>query len=448
MAATEKHLYQGTSSSILYTDRRDFYVQPQVVKTRYAQVAPFLTAVSNWDQQSGLKDPQYKLFQFTSPWVKQYFHVTTGTTSDADDAEDTLAVVVTGAVGMPAALANYLVGQKVDVFAVDANDKPTGASKGVLLITTFTSTTSINVKNMTGAAIIIANSDVLVLSGTSFGEGTEAANPSHNELSTRWNQTGIHKTSFQLTKTLMKAALRGESSEYDRLKRIKGQEHMIKKERDLLFSTSPIGIGESGDTFGDGGITDADGNTVRTTYGAFKAIYDYGSSTTTSDDQNIFPVVQSSYAYSNWVDDCEKMFDESPDGVLPMFVGAGLLSFFNKIEGTGGAGTVAKSKWTVNFPKMNSERASSLGFNIKEWESPHGTIQFVRTPIMTKDPFAYKAGMMIDPTNISHMVFRNPEYQQNITTDNAPDYQKNQYMSDEGVAITNIYNHNIMYLTN
>ena len=94
------------------------------------EVAPFLTAVSNWDQQTGLKDPQYKLFQFTSPWVKQYFHVTTGTTSAADNAEDTLAVTVTGAVGMPAALANYLVGQKVDVYAVDANDKPTGAPKG------------------------------------------------------------------------------------------------------------------------------------------------------------------------------------------------------------------------------------------------------------------------------------------------------------------------------
>jgi hypothetical protein len=446
MAATEKHLYQGSSSSVLYTDRRDFYVQPQVVKTRYAQVAPFLTAVSNWNQITGLKDPQYKLFQFTSPWVKQYFHVTTGTTSAADNAEDTLAVTVTGAVGMPSALGNYLVGQKVDVYAVDGDDKPTGAPKGTLLITTFTSTTSINVKNLGGASVVIANTDVLVLNGTSFGEGTEAANPSHNELSTRWNQCGIHKTSFQLTNTLMQAALRGESSEYDRLKQVKAQEHMIKKERDLLFSISNIGIGESGDTFGDGGRTDVDGNTVRSTYGAFKAVYNYGTSTASSDDQNIFPITEASYTYANWVDDMEKVFDESPDGVLPMFVGNGLLSYFNKIEGTSGAGVVAKSKWTVNFPKMNTERASSLGFNIKEWESPHGIIQFVRTPIMTKDPFAYKAGFAVDPTNISHMVYRAPVYQQNIKTDNAPDYQKNQYMSDEGIAITNIYNHNIMYL--
>ena len=216
----EKNLYSTGASTVLYTDRRDFYVQPQVVKTRYAQVAPFLTAVSNWDQQTGLRDPQYKLFQFTSPWVKQYFTVTTGGSLTDDDTALSIQVVVTNAVGMPAALGNYLVGQKFDIFA-NVDSKPSGASKGVCVCTTFTSTTVIEVKNLSGAAITIANDDWLVLQGTAFGEGTEAANPSHNELSTRWNQCGIHKTSFQLTKTLMKAALRGESSEYDRLKRLK-----------------------------------------------------------------------------------------------------------------------------------------------------------------------------------------------------------------------------------
>ena len=273
-----------------------------------------------------------------------------------------------------------------------------------------------------------------------------AANPSHNELLTRWNQTGIHKTSFQLTKTIMASSLRGESSEYDRLKRIKGQEHMIKKERDLLFSISSIGIGESGDTFGDGGRTDVNGNTVRSTYGAFKAVLDYGTTTTTSDDQNIFEINQATYKYSDWVDDMEKFFDESPDGTLPVFVGNKFLSYVNKIEGTGGAGMTGKSKWTINFPKMNASRASTLGFNIREWESPHGTIQFVRTPVFTKSAYnGYAFG--VDPANIDHVVFRKPEYQQNIVTDDAPDYQKNQYFSDEGIAITNILNFNIMKLT-
>ena len=426
MAATEKHLYQGTSSSVLYTARRDFFIKPQVVKKRYPNVAPFLTAVSNWSTISQPKDPQYKLFQFSSPWVKQYFQVTTGGETADDDAEDSISVVVTAAVGMPAALANYLVGQKLDVFA-NVDSKPSGAAKGTVLVTTFTNTTTILVKNICGTTFTIGDDDWLVLNGTGFGEATKAAKPSYNELSVRWNQTGIHKTSFQLSNTLMEASLRGESSEYDRMKKYKGQEHMIKKERDLLFSTSDIGIGESGDTFGDGGITDVDGNTVRSTYGAFKAVYDYGSSDVDSDDQNIFKVPEASYTYSNFVDQTEKMFDENPEGVLPMFVGARILSYFNKVEGTGGTGAVGKSKWTVNFPKMNSEKASRLGFNIKEWESPNGIIQFVRTPVMTKDPFAQKAGLMIDPSNIDRIVYRKPVYQQNIVTDDAPDYQKNQY---------------------
>ena len=445
MAATQTHLYEGSSGAVLYTDRRDFYIKPQVVKTRYAQVAPFLTAVSNWSTILQPKDPQYKLFQFTSPWVKQYFQVTTGTTSAADNAEDTLAVVVTNAVGMPTALGNYLLGQKLDVHA-NVDSKPSGVSKGTFVVTTFTSTVSIKVKNLGGASVVIADDDWLVLNGTGFGEATEAANPSWTPLTTRWNQTGIHKTAFQLSKTLMAANLRGESDEYQRMKRLKSQEHMIKKERDLMFSISSIGIGESGDTFADGGRTDLAGNTVRSTYGAFKAVYDYGNSTVTDDDQNIFEVDQVNYSYNNWVDDMEKAFDESPDGVLPMFTSSGLLSFFNKIEGTNGTGPTGNSGWTVNFPKMNAAKASKLGFNIKEWESPHGTIQFVRTPIMTKDPFASKAGFLVDPANIDHVVFRKPEYQQNIKIDNAPDYQKNQYFSDEGIAITNILNHNIFYL--
>jgi hypothetical protein len=384
------------------------------------------------------------MFQYTSQWLKQYFQVTTGTTCAADNAEDTLAITSTGAVGMPSTFTNHLLGLKLDVHSNNSG-KPSGSSKGTVAVTTFTSATSIKVKNLGGSSITIANDDWLVVIGTAFGEGTEAANPSHNELEVRWNQCGIHKTSFQLTKTIMEASLRGESSEYDRMKRIKSQEHMIQKERDLLFSISNIGIGESGDTFGDGGRTDANGNTIRSTYGGFKAVLDYGETSKTSDNQNIFAINPADYTYSNWVDDCEKMFDENPDGVLPMFVGNPLLSYFNKIEGATGAGMTGKSKWTISFPKMNTERASKLGFNIREWESPHGIIQFVRTPVFTKSTYS-GYGFAVDPANISHMVFRKPVYQQNIKTDNAPDYQKNQYMSDEGVAITNIYNHNIMYL--
>ena len=99
MAAVTQNLSPATT--VMYTDRRDFYIKPDVVKVNYSVVTPFLTSVANWNQILYPKDPQYKMFEYQIPWIKQYFQVTTGTTVDVDNAVDTLAVTVTGAVGMP-----------------------------------------------------------------------------------------------------------------------------------------------------------------------------------------------------------------------------------------------------------------------------------------------------------------------------------------------------------
>ena len=447
MAAIEQNL--SPSTTVMYTDRRDFYIKPDVVKNNYTIVTPFLTSVANWNQILYPKDPQFKMFEYQVPWIKQYFQVTTGTTVDVDNAEDTLAVTVTGAVGMPSAFTNHLLGLKLAVHA-NVGGKPSGASKGEVIVTTFTSTTSINVKGIGvfGDQFVVANDDWLVVIGTGFGEGTEAANPSSDDIQVVWNQCGIHKTSFQLTNTLMQASLRGESKEYDRRKLLKAQEHQVQKERDMLFSTSAIGTNLAhGDTFADGKITDAAGNTIRTTYGVFAAVLNYGITDVTDDNQNIFDINSASYSYSNWVDDSEKFFEYNPEGTIPVYSSNKLISFLNKLEGTGGQGIAAKSRWTINmgFPAMSKSQPGKLGFNYRELESPHGTYQFVKTPTITKSPYnGY--GLAPDPANIFHVVYRKPMYQQIIKTDNAPDYQKNQYMSDEGMGISNLTNHKMLRL--
>ena len=136
MAAIEKNIYQGGSTT-LYTDRIDFYIKPDIVKTRYKLVVPFLTATSNWATGGKLNSPQYKLFQYSSQWVKQYFQVTTGATVAADDAEDQISITSTGAVGMPSTFTNHLLGLKLDVHA-NVGGKPSGAAKGQVWVTTFT----------------------------------------------------------------------------------------------------------------------------------------------------------------------------------------------------------------------------------------------------------------------------------------------------------------------
>jgi len=442
MSAVDKNLYTGSSTAVLYTDQRNFYISPNVVKKNYPLVTPFLTATSNWGQVLYPADPQYKMFQYSPGWVKQYFFAGSTVTSAADNAEDTLTITATGAVGMPSTFTNHLLNLKLAVHSIDEHSKPTGAAKGVVVITTFTSATSVNVKNLGSSSVTITSGDALVVIGTAFGEGTVAAKPSYDGIKTVWNQAGIHKTSFQLTKTLMAASLRGESKEYDRLKVVKMQEHQIQKERDLLFSISSIGtnLTGSGDTFGDGGRTDVDGNTIRSTYGVFQALLDKGVTDTTSDDQNIFDIALASYSYSNFVDDSEKIFEYMPEGVMPVFSSDKLISYFNKVEGAGGKGFTANSKWQPGQIKISESQTSKMGFNFRELESPNGTLQFIKTPVITKSPYnGY--GMAVDPANIFHVVYRKPEYQQNIDTNDAPDYQKNQYFSDEGAGITNLPNH-------
>ena len=238
MTAIAKNLYDGSSSSVLYTDRRDFYIKPNVVRELYPVVTPFLTFVSNFNQLTGLKDPQFKLFQHTNPWTRQYI-ACNGSAALKNLKCNVYASTTTGAVG----------------------GKPTGAALGTVVITTYTNTTTVSVKNLTGASITIPQYGFLEVIGTAYGEASEAGTAWSDELKVVWNQCGIHRTPFQLTNVLMKAALRGESDEYTRLKIQKSQEHQIQKEREMMFSQSNIGTNlnqqsttyHAADTFGDGG---------------------------------------------------------------------------------------------------------------------------------------------------------------------------------------------------
>ena len=56
-----KTLGTGGASGVLYTDRRDFYIDPQVVKELWTDVAPFKTVISNKETRQ-TNDPVFKMF--------------------------------------------------------------------------------------------------------------------------------------------------------------------------------------------------------------------------------------------------------------------------------------------------------------------------------------------------------------------------------------------------
>ena len=442
MAATEKLL---KASGVLYTDRRNFYIDPQTVHELWTDVAPFTTMISAMGTRS-TNDPVFKMFEHKNPWVKQSF--TLGTCADGSgdktvpdndtgiklDSSSNPATPIASSEGFggATALTDAHIGLMVEVVS------SAGVSRGKAVIGK--SGSDYMIKSL-GGTIELTTGDKLNVIGNAQGEGSYSPEAWSDELSVVYNSTQIFKTPLQITGTLLQAALRGESSELERLRLQKNQEHKIQKERAFLFGKRIGGTNLGGaDTFADGGRTDKDGNLIRTTYGMVSAIEDFGSSTSTHDYQNIF-TVDSSYAYGNFVDDMEKVFQYVPtSGVKRAFCGAGALGYWSKMSAA--SNMAGNSGWTVNLGDMKRD---ALGFNYRVLETPHGMLQLIPTPALRGDYNKYM--LVVDDSNLFHAQYRAPMYQTNIKTDNAFDAVKDQYFSDEGVGISLIDSHALFKIT-
>lgn len=435
--ATEKQLYNGGASSVLYTDRRDFYVDPQVTKELWTDVAPFTTLISNQETRD-VPDPIFKMFEHRNPWVKQEFSINKGTPGTIPNSDAGLgSLPVDGIVGLASSPDSSYIGLEIEIWNSAKSTK-----KGIGMVSAVASNGDLTIKALTGGTIALADNDVCIVIGNARGEGSSSPDAWSDELSTVWNSCQIFKTPLQVTGTLEAAVLRGESSELARLRRQKGQEHKMQKEKAFLFGKRLGGTGLSGssDSFADDGRTDADGNLIRTTYGLIPAIEEYGY--TSGDDQNVF-TCDSSYAYADFVDDMEKVFQYVPEaGVKRAFVGAGALGYWSKMD-TSTAGTLGKnSGWTVNLGDMKRD---ALGFNYRVLETPHGMLQLIPTPAL-RGPYN-KYMVVVSEENLFHAQYRPMVYQANIKQDNAFDGVKDQFMSDEGLGVQLIESHKLFKIT-
>tara|TARA_R110000744_G_scaffold101004_1_gene194807 strand:- start:483 stop:1823 length:1341 start_codon:yes stop_codon:yes gene_type:complete len=445
MAATTKNL---GASGVLFTERRDFHVDPQVTKELWTDVAPFTTMVSNQEIRS-VPDPVFKMFEHRNPWIKQEFQAHEDISSDSGvlPADNTLPdeLQIKTMTGLPAVVDSSYIGLVCELW-----DSTKTSNKGVVVINNIGTTNDhIILKNLTGADLDINQNDYFCVIGNAQGEGSEAPDSWSDELSVVWNSTQIFKTALQVTGTLQAAVLKGESSELARLRRQKAQEHKMQKEKAFLFGKRVGGTGldiadgtaPAADSFADGGRTDKDGNLIRTTYGIVSALEKYGSSTATHDYQNVFTASEASYSYGNFVDDMEKIFQYVPEaGVKRAFVGAGSLGYWSKMAGD--SGLAGNSGWSVNLGDMKRD---SLGFNYRVLETPHGMLQLIPTPALRNQYNKYM--VVVSDENLFHAQYRPAMYQANIKSDNAFDGVKDQYMSDEGLGIQLIESHSLFKIT-
>ena len=430
------------ASGVLYTDRRDFYIDPQVVKELWTDVAPFTTVLSNKETRQ-TNDPVFKMFEHRNPWVKQKFAFNAGVAiGDPDTGATSAVIAVDGIVGLEAAATAAWQG-----LIVEAWNAAETTRKAVLLIIDADGGGDVTCKALwtsDDGAYTTVDGDICHVIGNAQGEGEESPEAWADELEVVWNSCQIFKTPLEITGTLLQASLRGESSELARLRLQKNQEHKMQKEKAFLYGVRGDSAGAggtnlgAGNTFDDFGRTGVGGGKVRTTYGIVSALNAYGAAS--GDDQSVY-TIDSSYKYGDFVDDMEKVFQYVPtSGVKRAFCGAGALGYWSKMAGS--EGFAGGSGWTVNLSDMKRD---TLGFNYKVLETPHGIMQLIPTPALRGPNNKYM--LVIDDDNLFHSQYRSPMYQTNIKTNNAYDGVKDQYFSDEGIGITLIESHNLFKIT-
>tara|TARA_R110002074_G_scaffold24853_3_gene73989 strand:+ start:7088 stop:8419 length:1332 start_codon:yes stop_codon:yes gene_type:complete len=424
-------------SGVLYTDRRDFYIKPNVVKELWTDVTPFTTVIANQNTITGMSDPTFKMFEHRNPWVNQTITCGTAEANVAVSAESGFleysASSNVGGAGahwegleVDIATSGDVLGQGViSVWTADANDDGTANDARI----------KIKVLNSYDAGgIDFADGSVLTVIGNAHGEGTGAPEAWSDDLSVVYNSTQIFKTPLEITGTLLEASLRGESKELARLRTMKSQEHKIQKERAFLFGANPKGIS---DGFSDiEALSDKNGKALRSTMGIVSALKKYGTSTDV-DAQNVFASTEID-TYGEFVDAMEKIFQYVPTaGVKKAFVGPGALGYFSKQGGNAGS-FAGDSGWTVNLGDMKRD---SLGFNYRMLETPHGMLQLIPTPALR---YNYNKHMLIvDEENLFHAQYRAPKFEASIQA-NDYDGVKDQYMSDEGIGISLLESHSLM----
>ena len=447
-----KSLYDGQSTNfnegMLFTDRRDFYIDPQVVKELWTDVAPFTTVISNRETRA-TNDPIFKMFEHRNPWVKQSFTLGTLGSDVTIDVNDTgvefneASMPIASCVGIEGAGAtpdnmDSWIGLECEVW----DDSTQPVRKGVVVIVK-KADGKLYLKNIGDSSFDMKSDYVLEVIGNAHGEGTVAPDAWSDELELVWNSTQIFKTPLEITGTLLQASLRGESSELARLRAQKNQEHKMQKEKAFLFGTrvGDMGGGSSAAAFADNGATDGGGKKIRTTQGIISSLLDHGNASASSDEQNVFVNDPDSYAYGDFIAQMEKVFQYVPEvGVKRVFCGAGFLSYWSSLDATSGASSLAgQSGWTVNVGDMKRD---TLGFNYRMLETPHGMLQLIPTPALRGK--YNKTGLIVSEENLFHAQYRSPMFQANIKTEDAYDGVKDQYFSDEGIGLSLLESHALM----
>lgn len=435
---------QLIASGVLFTDRRTFNLQKDMVSELYPSVTPFLSFLMD-RQTEDVTDPDFKMFEWRAPWRYQFLDANGIAAWGVDGTPgDTATVTVDNPNGV--AVNDSLKAMTVEIWNAAGTTK-----KGIARVHSVTDATTIVIKalgNPTAANEAIANiadNDRFYVVANAIGEEQTSPDAQHDELEIVWNSCGIHRTPLNISGTLKEALLRGtKTGELARLRETKMKEHKIQVSRKLLMSYRVGGIGGTANGAGGGTdssfighITDAEGKTVRTTMGIIPALERYGISDDTSDAQNVFARAKASYTYTDFVEDMEKTFQYSEGGTKKAFCGPGAMTFWSTLA------MAKQSAWGIEISGSEIDR---FGSRIRFLDTGHGVLELTLEPVLRRTP--YSSYMIVpDNNNIQHKMYRPTRYMTNIKTDDGYDGQKDEFFSDEGLGLQLMEAHQLFRLT-
>lgn len=425
-----KVLFEGGVSGVLWTDRRDFYPEPYTVNELWAD--PWMEFVTQLETKN-VSDPIFKLFENESSFYKREFTVSTATTV-ADSDTESAAITVGNIVGMNSSVDSSWVGWACEVW--DATKK---TKRGLIFISTANSSTTIKCKTMKSAAVTTVSGDYFIPKFRIRGEKSVALEGKQQELSVIFNSTGYISNSCEISGTAYQAnKLRGYSDEMTYQRQEMFKTYNQAKLDMLLTSVSTVGISGTLTEANLRTITDSDGNSgvVRSTYGYFPILEDFGTvyngTGTMNEFTNLFKLPYASLDYAKFIEAHEIISNTRNVDEAFGFSGRGALTkIATRIaDGSSKFGWLGKATLTPN------QTNEVFGFKVRGLESPHGILWLVSTRGLRG---TYTDSIAIpNPDHTKLAIFRGDEYASNVKRDNDYDGYKDTIKSEQGLCLTQL----------
>jgi len=152
LAAAPKNLYTGTTTGVLYTDRRNLYLKPNQFAELFTNVSPFLTYTMKANFRTGLTDPVFKLFEHKAPWERQVLTTSTAATiaaagTGAAAQSGALTFTAASGLGVSSGTTPYIDGSYLGL-VFEVYDSTGATKRGVVILDEDTSTTTAKFKNL------------------------------------------------------------------------------------------------------------------------------------------------------------------------------------------------------------------------------------------------------------------------------------------------------------